>query len=196
MKFKEIRTFVLLLIGVVYMFNSYGCAQQVKYEKYTSKDPEINISVDYISGWLYSEQRGANDSFAQVVFYQPKKKGEVSKAGITITVEKSPKVKFQPQTIDAMADDLISKRLKFKDSAVISKSNTKFMATDACDIQLTYKTLEDLLAMTAKLIAVKERVFAFKKDDKFYTLRYENTETDFDKYDKAFTHIIHSLKLK
>jgi hypothetical protein len=187
---------IFLLIGVIYMFNSYGCAESFKYEQYTSQDSEINVSVDYISGWIYREQRGANDSFAQVVFCVPKKDDVISKAGIIITVEKSSKVRFQPLTIDAMVEDLIARRLKFKDSTVLSKSKTKIIGIDAREIILTYKTLEDMLLVTSKLVPMQERIFIFFKDDKFYTLRYENIETDFDKYDKAFTHIIHSLKLK
>jgi len=43
---------------------------------------------------------------------------------------------------------------------------------------------------------VKERVVVFVKGDRAYYLDYENSAKNFNKYDKAFTHIIKSLIVK
>ena len=178
------------------MFSSYGCSGNLKYERYSSKDIEINISMDYISGWLYSEHRGSNDSYAQVIFYELAKKDKTSRVGMAVTVEKSSKVRFQPLTLEAMADDLLNKRLKFKDARILSKVNTSLFDTEALDIELSYKTLDKLYSADAKLIPVKERIIIFKRNDRFYTLRYENTEEEFNKFAQAFTHCIGTLKFK
>lgn len=188
------RKNLLLIIGVIFMFYSYGCGENLKYERYSSKDPEIGVEADHVSGWLFSEMRGEGNSFAQVVFYEPKKEGEVSKTGMIITVVKAADVKFQPLTVEGMAEDLTSKRLKFKDASVLAKEKTKILGEEAWDILLSYKTLESLYA--SKLIPVKERIFLFKKGDKFYSVSYQNTEEDFERIQGAFLHLVKSLKIK
>jgi hypothetical protein len=189
--------FTYLIIGVISMLSGQGCSSGLKYEHYSSKDPAINITMDYISGWLYSEHRGSYDSYAQVTFYEPPdRKEKVYKAGIIITVKDSAKVEVKPPTVEAYAEDLLAKRMKFKDAKVLSRSKVKLLETDGLDIELSYKTLDKLYNVDAKLIPVKERVIILKKDDKFYILRYQNTEEDFDRFSKAFSHIIKTLKLK
>ena len=187
---------IILMIGVISMFSFCGCSDGFKYEKYSSKDPELNITMDYISDWHYSEQRGSYGSYVQVQFYEPIGPDKNLAASMIVTIKRSSKVKFKPLTVEAAVDDLLTKRLKFKDSKIISKSKVKLLKTEAWDIELAYKTLDKLYSVDAKLIPAKERIIIFKKDDKFYFLRYENTDEEFNKFNNAFNRVVKTLKFK
>jgi hypothetical protein len=185
-----------LLLGVICMINTYGCAEDFKYERYSGKNPELNFTLDYISGWLYSEQVGSKDSFSQAVFYEPAGKGQASRVGMVVTVEKSQNLEINPLTIDARAEDILTRRLKFKDARVLAKDKKKILGFPAWDIKLSYKTPDKLYSIDAKLLPVKERMIIFKRQDRFYTLRYENKAEEFDKLSRAFDHLVNSLKFK
>ena len=193
---KVKKTCVYIIIGAIAMFNLFGCSSNVKYEKYSSKDPEINIAMDYISGWLYSEHRGSYNSYAQVLFYEKGDKRKVFKAGISINVKDESKVETKPATVETIADDLKSKRMKFKDSTLVSKGNSNISGEKTIVMDFSYKTLDKLYDVTAKLIPVKEKVVIFKKGSKFYTIRYENTAEDFKRFEKAFSRMLNSIIFK
>jgi hypothetical protein len=177
------------------MVNLFGCSG-VKFEKYSSKDPLINISMDYISGWQYDETRGSYSSYAQVMFF-PFKKGQKSpKTIMVVTVKDSSRMEFTPLTVEAAADDLLAKRMQFKEARVLSKSKMKLLNTEAIAIELSYLTLGNLLSVNSKLIPVKEKVIIFKKNNNFYFLRYENSAEEFDKYSSAFMHMVKTIKIK
>jgi len=194
MAFK--KNYTLIIIGAITMFNLFGCSSNVKYEKYSSKDPEINIAMDYISGWLYSEHRGSYNSYAQVLFYETGNKDKAFKAGVSVNVRNESKIDTGLATIEAMADDLKSKRTKLNDFSLITNVNSNVAGEKAIAMEFTYKTLDKIYDVNAKLIPVKEKVVIFKKGGKFYTIRYENTKEDFDKLNKAFSHMIKSIKFK
>jgi len=194
MNVKNIYTYII--IGAIAMFNLFGCSSNVKYEKYSSKDTEINIAMDYISGWLYSEHRGSHNSYAQVLFYEKGDEKKVFKAGISVNVRDESRIEIKPATIEAMADDLKSKRMKFKDSMLVSKGNLKVSGENAIVMDFSYKTLDKLYSATAKLIPVKEKIVIFKKGSKFYTIRYENTAEDFKGFEKAFIRMLNSITFK
>jgi hypothetical protein len=197
MVFSQRKTLgIFLLLGVMCMINTYGCAESFKYERYSGKDPEINLTLDYISGWLHSEQMGSKNSFCQVVFYEPQGKDQVSMAGMVVTVEKSQNLEINPLTLDARTEDILNRRLKFKDAQISSKDKKDILGLPAWDIKLSYKTLDKLYSLNAKLLPVMERIIIFKRKDKFYTLRYENKVEEFDKFNKAFDHLVTSLKFK
>jgi hypothetical protein len=197
MPFNQRKTWgIFLLLGVMCMINTYGCAEGFKYERYSGKDPELNFTLDYISGWLHSEQMGSKDSFSQAVFYQPSGKDQTSMAGMVVTVEKSQNLEISAPTIDARAEDILSRRLKFKDSRILSRDKKNILGLPAWDIRLSYKTLDKLYSIDAKLRPVTERIIIFKRKDKFYTLRYQNRAEEFDKLGPAFDHLVNSLKFK
>lgn len=194
MEFK--KNYTLIIIGAIAMFNLCGCFSNLKYEKYSSKDPEINITMDYISGWLYSEHRGAYNSYAQVLFYEKADKDKVSKAGVSVNARNATKVEVDPATIESMADDIKSKRMKLEDFSMISRSDANILQEKAIVMEFEYKTLDKIYDVDAKPISVKEKIIIFKKVDKFYTIRYENTKEDFDKLNKAFSHMVRSIRFK
>jgi len=184
------------------MVNSYGCAKAPdNFQKYSSNDPELNISLDYISGWLHAEQKGANGSFNQVVFYKPKvdKKDTSKVAMMVVTVEPISKMTLEEKTLQSVTDYLIAKRMKFQSAKVISRSDINiknFKMSAAVELLLSYRTLDKLYVANSKLIMFKERIVIFQYQDKFYTLRYENKEEEFDKFNKAFSRLIDSLIIK
>lgn len=197
MKFGLKKICFLFFTGAAYMFSLFGCAGNFKYDRYSSKDSEISVTMDYISGWSYSESRGANDSFAQVVFYEPVKANNINRAGIVLTIEKESKVSFSPLTLESKTDDLLSKRLKLKDATILSKIKKRFLnSVDAIEIELSYKMLDKLYAADAKPVPFKERIIVFKRSDRFYTLRYQGSEASFDRFIKPFKRSAESLKFK
>ena len=197
MTFDLKKSFLLfLLLGVMCMINTYGCAEGFKYERYSGNDPELNFTLDYISGWLHSEQTGSKNSFYQVVFYEPAGKDQLSMVSMTVTVEKSQNLEINPLTLDTKAEDILSRRLKFKDAQIVSKDKKNILGLPAWDIKLSYQTLNKPYSINAKLLPVMERIIIFKRKDKFYTLRYENKVEEFDKFSKAFDRLVNSLKFK
>jgi len=197
MKLSYKITLVVLLIGVViFMSLQYGRSDKIKYKKYSSKDSELNIAMDYISDWVPSEHRGYNNNYAQVMFIQPKYGKGIFKAYIVVNVKRESKIKLKAITTETMMQDIISKRLKFKDAKIISESKIKILDTEALDTTLAYSSLDKLYSLDAKAIPFKERIVIIKIGDKLYTLRYMNRAEEFDKFDKAFQHCIKSIKFQ
>jgi hypothetical protein len=194
MKFK-LNSYLCLISGVILMANLFGCSA-VKFEKYSSKDPMINISLDYISGWKFNETRGSFNSYAQVMFY-PFAQGKKSpKIIMEVTVRDSSKMESAASTVEAAVQDLLAKRMKFKDAKVLLKSNKKVLDTQAVAIELSYLTLENLLKIDSRMITVKEEIVIFKKDNKFYFLRLTAPQEEFDKYKSAFARMVRTIKIK
>jgi hypothetical protein len=178
------------------MVGSFGCSKAVKYERYSSKDIEINMAMDYISGWLFSESRGAENSYAQVIFYEPQRKDKNIKAGIVVTVRDSSKLNLDPLSVDSFVDDLLSRRGKLKDMKLLSRSKSTVLGSEAVSVLLSYKTIDMLNNINAKLVPVKEKVVVFKNNNKFYTIRYQNMEKEFNVFNKAFSHILKTAELR
>lgn len=176
------------------MFGLFGCGGNIKYEKYSSKNPELNFTIDYISGWSHREQIGSYKSFVQVGFYEPITKDKKLLAMMVVTVEDSSKLGFSPKTLDGMLSDIIRKRMMFDSAKVLSKTAKQVCGERAIDIELSYKALDSFEGLNAKIVPMKERAVIFKKKDKFYTIRYVDLSGDFDKYSKAFGHIVKSIK--
>lgn len=188
--------FFILAIGVIFMSNILGCNNRFKYLQYASKDPLLNISLDYISGWSYREHRGDAKNYDAGVIFIEDKKGRVLKAFISAYVQQSSNTGLTPPTLEAMADDVVTKRLKLEGTKVLRKSKIKLLGEEAREILFASKALDKIYSVDAKFIPIKERLVIAKKADKFYVIRYQNREEEFDRYDKAFTHIMHSLRLK
>jgi len=187
---------VLLIAGAIYMLNFFGCAGDSKYEVYSSKNSELNFTIDYIKGWDHREQIGSLKSFIQAVFYEPAIKDKKILAMIAVTVEDGSKVNFTPKNIDGMLSDLIKKRMLFDSAKILSKARKNVCGAEAFEIEFSYKTLDSFENIKAKLAPTKERVVIFERSGKFYTVRYTNLADNFDMYSNAFKHIVKSIKFK
>jgi len=187
---------IILAIGVISMVNAYGCSKAVKYERYSSKDAQIGMAMDYISGWAFSESRGAGNSYAQVIFYEPQRKDKNFKAGIVVTAQESSKIKLDPLSVESFADELLSRREKLKDMKLLARTTGTALGEEAVVVILSYQTMDKLYSVDAKLIPVKERIVVLKKNNKFYTIRYQNTEKEFEEFNKAFSHILGTAEFK
>jgi hypothetical protein len=185
---------IYLTIGAIIMFNLFGCSG-FKFNKYTSKDSRLNLSMDYIAGWQYRETRGSSDSYAQVTFYQFQKGKKSPRVIMEITVKDGKKMQTVPAELDSVADELLSRRMKFKDAQVLSKSTMNLLNTPAIVIELSYLTLENLLNVDSKLIPVREKIIIFKLGDNFYFLRYDSAKDEFERYNSAFMHMVKTLTL-
>ncbi|MFH0876668.1 MAG: hypothetical protein V1863_00405 [Candidatus Omnitrophota bacterium] len=178
------------------MSSSCGYSDNIKYEKYSSKDPQIDLTMDYISGWLYSESRGSYESYAQVIFFEQDKKNKAYKAGIVVTVVDGSELKINPPTLEAVADDLLSRRQEFKDEKLVSKTKSKVLGEEGIGLLLSYKVFDVRHPLERRELSLKEKVVIFKKNARFYTVRYTNTDEEFNKFQRAFDHIVQSLRLK
>jgi len=188
------KLIILFMIGEFLMVDINGCSPSFKYDRYAGKNPALNFTIEYLSGWLHDEQTGAHNSFSQVVFVEPEGKDKIFKPMIVATVRDSSKIEIEPKTVANFAKDLLSKRMKFKECSVIYEKNTTICGEGAVDIELSYQTIDKLDSVDAKLVPFKERVIIFEKSGKFYILRYQGRAKDFDKYSGAFTHIVKSLE--
>lgn len=195
MRYNIIKACLFLLIGALFMININGCADGFKYTRFSSKDPGLNVAMDYISDWVVREHKGPESDAAGVLFYE-NIQGDVFKAKISLYVTNISGKKTSLPSIDAMANDLVLKRLKFKEAKVLSSSKIKVLGAQAREIILSYKAMDKLYSVDPRLIAVKERVVILYHGSKFYTVRYDNTEDKFDQLNKAFTHIIKSLRFQ
>ena len=163
---------VMIVAGGILMANHSGNCGDLGYKVYSSEDLELNIEMEYIADWAYREHRGSHGSYAQVQFYGIAH-GPVAPS-IIVTVEKSLNVDFRPLTVEAMADDVISKRLKLEDSKVLSRLETTLLDMPAVDITFAYKQKDRLRSLNFNMVPFKERVVVVQKGDRFYTLRYVN----------------------
>lgn len=195
MRDTRMNSWLTIIAGVFVMMNICGCSDGFKYSRYSSKDPELNLTIDYISGWRSIEHRGENNMNASVLFFEDKA-GNVFKAKVSLTAIDISKSKIKPTTIDRLADSISAATLKFEGSKVLSRSKIKFLGTDAVELLFSYKTLDRIYVVNSKLIPAEERMIIFERGDKFYTIRYENREEDFEKLSKAFDHMIRTLRFK
>jgi hypothetical protein len=193
---KHIFLVVLFILGATVMLINSGCSGDYRYSEYSSKDADIGIKMDYPFGWKDIERKGAYGSFAQVQFVEPDAEGHELRATMVATVKKSKDLKFKPQTVEAAAEDIISKRLKMNDSRLISDSDKRLFGQNARYIELSYKALVDEESIKERLCPVKEKIIIFRIEDKFYFLRYLNTKEEFNKFDKAFYHCVKSIRFK
>ncbi len=193
----NIKSIIILLMGVVLMSNLIGCGGNFKYERYTSKDPELNLTMDYISGWSTSEKNYMRQhNFVKVSFMEPKREGKIYTAMITVTVRDVSRLGFQPPTLDGFVDDRLLKLRDFQDNTLVSKSRTRVLGVEARDIEMAYKAPDRIYNKDAKIISVKERDIALIRDSKLYVFKYDNVAEDFSKFEKAFYHCVRSVKLK
>ena len=195
--FMLICIVVLIIAGVIVMGRGRGIADEIKdfqFETYTSKDPYLNISLEYLAGWQPRETRGSYGSYAEVQFLEPQRQDKHFAASMVALAQKASEAKFSPLTLEGMVDDFIAKRLKLKDAQLLSSSPTEILDLEATKIILSYQVLDKFDQLDAKFVPATERIVAFKKGDTFYTLRYINTTDEFDKFDAAFTHCLQSLR--
>ncbi len=188
----------LLLLGVAYMVTCNGCSGSAKYDKYSSTDPELNMTMDYIPGWQYRETRGSNNSYADVFFGEPRNKGEEKgrKAFISATSVKIPDAAMPADMLDRSAESFAESRLKYKEGKLLGRAKLKIPAGEAVELSFSYKALDKLYNSNAKLAPVEEKVVMLINGGRFYTVRYENKEDDFKRFDKDFDHIVKSIRFK
>jgi hypothetical protein len=185
---------IFLLLGVAYMVTCNGCSGAGKYKKYSSADPELNITMDYISGWQYRETRGSNNSYADVFFGEPRNKGEegIRKAFISVTSVNTPR----GGKLETLADDFSNSRLKYKDGKLLKRARIKIPSGEAIELSFSYRALNKIYSIDSKLTPVEEKVVILINGGRSYTIRYENKEDDFNRFDKDFNRIIKSIRFK
>lgn len=193
--FKNI-IMVVLIMGVMTMVNSKGFSESIKYENYSTKDSELNFTVDKIFGWLVSEQRGSSDNYSQIIFFEPINAGSFVKGAIDITAQENSKTGYSNPVLEVIADDILRKRLKMKDAVMLERAKGVLNGLESWTMEVSYKSLEKPNSVKPNLITIKEKIIVFAKGNKFYTLRYQNKIEAFNKYSKAFDYIISTLKFK
>lgn len=190
-----VRFIAFLLPGVMGMCICCGCSSNVKYDTYVSKDPVLGVELEYVSGWKVSEQHGSSGSFVQAVFLAPRAKGDTSKgAAMVVTAEPGSKVKAA--SLDAFVEDLVSRRMKFADAKIVSRTAARVGGLAASDIRMTYRSVDKLYSAGSKLVPFTERALVVMKGATFYTIRYENNSASFGQFEKAFEHMVRSIRFR
>jgi hypothetical protein len=59
---------LVITVLIAGMMSAAGCSQNLKFEKYSSNDPDVGVTLEHLFGWKVSEQRGSFGSFSQIVF--------------------------------------------------------------------------------------------------------------------------------
>lgn len=190
--------FIVVAIGVIAMLNFIGCGKgEFEFVKYSSRTPSINITMDYLKGWTWLEHTYKEKNYSAVIFIQlADNKQGVFRGNMEADVFDATKLEVKPQTLEAFTEDIIAKRLKYSESKLLKKSRLKLLGTQAIDIEISFKILEKLHAAGAKRIPVKTRMVIFQKADRIYLLKLMVREEDYDRYNRAFDHIIKSLRIK
>ncbi len=173
------------------MVNLLGCSG-FKFEKYSGKDPELNVELEYVSGWQHAEDRGAHNSYVQAMFYPA---GKVKPPQPLMAV-----IKIIPKDnssgLDNAVNDLVSRRLKFKDGKVLSRSKVKLLGVEAAAVEFSYQSLENILKVNSPLVFYKEKDILFKKDGNIYSLMYKHAADKYYEFSPAFDRLVKTLKLK
>jgi hypothetical protein len=185
---------IIALVGGIFMAGLFGCSPAPKLDKYISKDSMIGIESSYVSGWKYSESRGARGSYAQVVFYNPSSAEKDIGSAMIFTAEDKQLLPAGINNINAMADDIVRKRSRLNSSKLLDRKNLSISGKEAVMLVLSYKKMDKLLDLSAKLIPIKEKVFIMENRGKFYTLRYENNSENYEKLNKVFDQIVKSIR--
>ncbi len=193
---KVIRFSAILLIGIICLACRRVCAQDSGYAHYTSADTALNFSMDYINGWEFNESRGDYGAYAQVVFNAPQARRADFRAGIIVTVEDSAKTFIGASTLEEFMNGVIELRKKLKGFQEVSRSNEKLLDEDARVFDCSYNIPDRLRGVAVGLIPVREKIAVARKNGRFYTVRYLDTEADFYEYAPAFSHILQSLRLQ
>jgi hypothetical protein len=189
--------FILFLVGgtilMVILFFGFG---RQRFEKYSSRDPELNVTMDYFRDWNFYEDRGAYDSYAQAIFLEPVRKEKPLRASVVLNIIKESKANFQPLTLTGFFDNQIKKWSSRKEVKFLSREKSKIADLPAYSIELTYYELANPEVLPANFVLMRERVFLWQKDRQFYTLRYVNIAKEFGKLENGFIHCVDSVRFK
>ncbi len=190
----SVRISIFLLLGAIYMITLNGCSGAGRFKKYSSEAPDLNITMDYISGWEGRETRGTNGSYADVYFGEPRDKAGTKAYRAFMQITSFPVM--NAQTVEVFEDSLVANKLKFKDGKLLGRTKVKIPAGEAADLGFSFKIPDRLYSVKSKFIPMRERIIVFEGGGRFYTVKYQNAEEDFDRYSKDFDHIIRSLRVK
>jgi hypothetical protein len=185
-----------IIAGAITMVTYCGCSNNHEYARFEAKSPAFDITFDYVSGWDHAEQRGSRGSFVQASLYEPVASKKKIRANMVVTVEPAAKAKIEPATIEAYAQGIISRRMNFKDTKLISQKGTKCAGLPAVELVLGYQLLDNPEVLNAVYVPARERIVIFKRNDAFYVLRYVNDINYFNLFAKAFEHMLASIRFK
>jgi hypothetical protein len=178
-----------IMIGAAGMLNNCGCSGNFQYALYSGKAAGLQISLEYISGWKFQENRGARGSYSQVMFIE-NRTGEEMKAFMSASATPLAGTDAPAFTLQSAADDLVKKRSRLKGFSVISRSAGMLAGSETQELVLVYQGLNKLYRTDAVWVPVKERVVLCRKGDTVYSFTYQNAERRFDAFNTAFSHVL------
>ena len=194
---KRNKLAICLWIGAMsMMLNFLGCSGGLKYKNYSCNDSELDVTMDYVAGWEAREERGAYGSYAQVLFVEPVKKGKSLRAMISLTTKNESKVEFKPADLDALEQDLLSKRLQLTGAKKQASSQVFLFGLKARILEVTYSLPDNPERLDAKMIPLRERIVFFKRQSRFYILRYVNEAKEFRRFEQAFMRCLRTFQFK
>lgn len=173
-----------------------GCFGGVPLAEYSGRDPELQVTMLYPRGWSSREARGEYGSYAQVFFREPDRPGKPLLAAVSFAVRQKDKLGAAGDTLEAFVSDVMDKRSKLQDAAVVSKKKARLMGVEGYEIVFSYKKLADPRKLDSPVISVRERTAFARVDDRFYSVSYTNLKDDFPSFDAAFSRTLASIRLK
>ena len=172
-----------------------GCSSGFKYQKFTSKDPALNVSFEYPASWGAEESRGARGTYSAVALMEPVAQKGRFRAQIAVSSFDAVKLPVGAASSRGYADDYIAKRMKFPQAVVERKPAAAVAGNQAEVFEISYKAKENLYGPDPSYAMHRERVVVFRKGSRVYTAVYESGEKDFKKFEPAFEHLLATLKL-
>jgi hypothetical protein len=192
---RAIFCVVVYAVGICLLIAGRACAQDGSFAVYTAADQKMNVTLEYPSGWDSSEVRGTFDSYSQAVFHDVHASSGDLSAGIVLTVEEPEKVLSGAGSLAEFMTAIVDLRRKLPGYQELSRSSGRLLDEDAVVFECAYKVPGRLHGKDISLVLVREKILVVMKNRVFYTLRYLNTESEFEKLLPAFDHVAQSARL-
>ena len=173
------------------MSGIWGCGSPFLYEKYVSKDPLLNVTMDKIAGWTARETRGAGSSYAQVSFLAP---DAIKEAVISLTVKDAAHLGTKDD-LEAAAADILARREKFSGFKLDKRAQGFWLGQPAVVLDMTYMAILSM-SHNVPLVAAHEKLLIGRVKGNFYFFRYQNAAGAFAQFAGAFDHMIKSARSK
>ncbi|MBF0123614.1 MAG: hypothetical protein HQL21_09500 [Candidatus Omnitrophica bacterium] len=188
---------VRILVALTLMcscFSIGGCGDQMKYDMYSSKDADINVTMKYPSGWKFVESKGAYKSFSQVTFLAPRDPKKKIGGHISLLVKDGQAA--EKAVVDREIDGLIQLRSKMPSAKVVERKRANMAGQDAQVFEITYERPYKFETMDADLVAVTERMVVQKQKGRLYFFSFVSQVEDRDMFLDLFQRMLGTIKLK
>ena len=187
---------IIFLAGLITVVSVCGCSKPIHYERYSSKDVQIDFAMDYVAGWSHNESRDANGGFVRIIFTEPLRKGRIPPASMVVTVRDFPAGENASPSFDSFVDAELARRQKLKGMKLLFKASKKSVLGDSVSLEIAYQRLSDMSRADAWPMPTRDKTVILKRSGKLYTFEYTNAELNFAALSGAFDHCLQSIEFE